>query len=71
MLSAWRNFQKDKPKTKKPFAFCGKTRGVLSFENGYWEFIAGKGEHKLNLPASFLKGLMFMDDFRGKKRCTS
>ena len=68
MLGAWRRFREEKPKTKKPFACVGNRRGILSFENGCWEFISGRAEHKINIPAIFFKDLLFMDDFRGKQR---
>lgn len=68
MLGSWRSFNKEKPKTKKPFAFLRGRRGILSFEKGCWEFVSGKAEDKINIPAVFLKELLFMDDFIGKTR---
>lgn len=71
MLGPWKKFENEKPKTKKPFAFFRGTKGILSFDNGCWEYISGKAEHRIAIPSIFLKELMFMDDFRGKKRCSS
>lgn len=71
MLGSWKKFHKEKPKTRKPFAFFKGRRGILSYENGQWEFISGKPADRINLPAAFLKELLFMDDNRGKKRCNS
>ncbi len=42
-------------------------RGILSSESGCWEFISGRARHKISIPSIFLKELLFMDDFRGKK----
>ena len=68
MLGGWRTFRNEKPKSKQPFAFLKGTRGHLLFENGCWEFISGRGEDKITVPAAILADLLFMDDFIGKKK---
>ena len=68
MLEGWRRFNKEKPKTKNPFAYYLGIRGLLVEKEGVWEARFTIQGHRVRIPAIFFHDLLFLDDFRCRKQ---
>ena len=64
MLNGWKKFSKEKPMTKKPFAYFSGEAGVLKEKDGMWEAHFTFYGQKVCVPAEFFYGLLFMDDLK-------